>query len=79
MLGKLVQVLGNGTKFVAVLLSDHDQPSCPASHGVGQPSSEVIVIASPVLVLDHELGAVFSLRNDVDAPTAGRQHLRFSD
>jgi len=54
-LSQVVEVFGQRTKFVAVLLGDDDQSSGMARDRVCQTSGQVIVIRAPVLVLDDQL------------------------
>lgn len=62
-----------------MLLRDHDEPACATRHCVSQPTSEMVVVCLAVLVLDDDLGAVFGLGNDVDAPASVGDHLGLAD
>ena len=54
-LGQLVEVLGDGAKFVTVLFRDDYESPCPSGDCVGQATSEMTVVATSILVVDVEL------------------------
>jgi len=52
--GHFVEVLGNRTELVPVLLGNDHQPSSASGNRVRQSACEVIMIASAVLILNHK-------------------------
>ncbi|HEX7100868.1 MAG TPA: hypothetical protein VF377_16725, partial [Acidimicrobiia bacterium] len=61
-----VQVVHYGYEFVAVVLGDDDQCFCFSRHGIGQPSSEVIVVGDSILILDRYAATITGLSEDVE-------------